>query len=267
MNVIAPLVAYCQSTEAVKPSDGALDDPPEPAEGRGRLDTASRNAGLNPTESTGDAAAPMVVGLVRMQLGRAAARSAPPLSNRPDGIEHAGQLVGVGLVGRTEHRARQRDAVSVDDDVVLGSELSAIGRVRTRLSSASLRPNAGGIQRGPRPVDASLLTEVVVQDLQNTVPDARLLPIAQAAPAGHPAAAPHLLGQQLPWDTRPQDEDDASESRSVRNWRAAAVGFGLLGGQEWFDEFPEFVGENRWCHSGQNVTIPTIGSMANQANS
>src|SRR5262245_1235736 len=112
MNIIAPLVTYCQSAEAVKPSDGALDDPPEPAEGRGRPNPAPRNAGLDPAESTCDTAAPMVVGLVRMQLGRAAARSASPLSNRPDGIEDAGQLVGVVFVGRAEHRSRQRDAVA-----------------------------------------------------------------------------------------------------------------------------------------------------------
>ena len=59
-------------------------------------------------------------------------------------------------------------------------------------------------------------------------PDARFLPVAQAPPAGGAAATPQLFGQQSPRASGPQDEDDAAESRTIRDPRATTFRFGRL---------------------------------------
>ncbi len=41
------------------------------------------------------------------------------------------------------------------------------------------------------------------------LPDACLLPITQATPAGHATATAHLLGPFFPRDARDEDEQDA----------------------------------------------------------
>ena len=53
--------------------------------------------------------------------------------------------------------------------------------------------------------------------------------VLQAPPARHAAAATHLLGQYLPWDTTFQDKDDAGERGAVCDdpW-SSALGFGRL---------------------------------------
>jgi len=42
------------------------------------------------------------------------------------------------------------------------------------------------------------------------------LPVAQAPPARHPRPAPEFLRQHLPRNATPKDEDNAGETRAIR---------------------------------------------------
>ena len=77
------------------------------------------------------------------------------------------------------------------------------------------------------------------------VPHARLVPVAQPAPAGHAAAAAHLLRQHLPRDAALQDEDDPGQAGPVRHPGVAALGLGSLGREERLDHRPELVTDQR----------------------
>ena len=67
-----------------------------------------------------------------MEFGWPFARSSPGPDDRGNGVDQREQLRRVVGVGRGE-ADRQRDAVPVDDEVVLRSELTAVDRVRSRL--------------------------------------------------------------------------------------------------------------------------------------
>ena len=93
-----------------------------------------------------------------------------------------------------------------------------------RLDSApSLSPpfcrKARGIQRSTRPVQFPGLLQLVQQQPVDAIPDPKLVPALQPSPAGHPAAAAHLLWQELPLDARLQHEQDAPERVSIRHTR------------------------------------------------
>src|SRR5262245_7746877 len=75
------------------------------------------------------------------------------------------------------------------------------------------------------------------------------MPIAQAAPTRHAAAAIHLLGQILPRATRLQHKEDAGQASTVRNPRPSSLGLGRLGGKKWLDLFPQRVRQQRLGHS------------------
>ena len=57
------------------------------------------------------------------------------------------------------------------------------------------------VQGRPAPVDLTRRVQALQQDLMQARPDARLLPVAQAPPATHPAAAAHFGWQHLPGQT------------------------------------------------------------------
>ena len=70
------------------------------------------------------------------------------------------------------------------------------------------------------------------------VPDASLLPVSQVPPAGHAAAAVHLLGQILPGDTGLEYEDDSGQDLAVVQGGSASFGAWWMFGQDGFDEVP-----------------------------
>ena len=53
------------------------------------------------------------------------------------------------------------------------------------------------------------------QRLMQFLPDACLLPVSQASPAGGARAAAHFEGQHLPGNARLEDEQDAAKSGAV----------------------------------------------------
>ncbi len=76
-------------------------------------------------------------------------------------------------------------------------------------------------------------------------PDAGLVPVAEPAPARHPGAAVHLVGEHLPRDAGAEYEEDAGERGPVRNAWTPTARLGRLGRNERFDDVPEVVGQQR----------------------
>ncbi len=88
------------------------------------------------------------------------------------------------------------------------------------------------------------------------LPDAGVLPVAQAAPAGDAAAAAQLLRQQPPRAAGAQDEDDAAQGGTVGDAGAAALGLGRFLRQQRLDGFPEIVGDKGVLLHGQKDATP-----------
>jgi Putative PD-(D/E)XK family member, (DUF4420) len=87
------------------------------------------------------------------------------------------------------------------------------------------------------------------QHLMQPLPDAGLVPLLQAPPAGRAGAAAEFGRQPRPRQAGAQDEDDASEAVAVRDARPAAarpLGFGR---QQRLDDCPQFVAHYRLRHS------------------
>src|SRR3712207_4097613 len=81
-----------------------------------------------------------------------------------------------------------------------------------------------------------------------SVPDPGLLPIAQAPPARHAAAAAQLLGKHLPGDAGLEHEDDARQGGTVGNTRTATLGLGRFGWKEGSDDGPQVVADQGFAH-------------------
>ena len=240
MDVCSPLIAHHQAAEVVQPGQRAFDDPSESAELRRGFDTAPRDARHDASNATRGPTSPVVVRLIGVKLRRPSSPTSSSLPDRLDGVEDVRQRDRIVLVGRREHRRRQGDTFSIDDEVVLGAEFAAIRRVPSRLFSTALGAYGSGVDRNARPIDATLVPEVIQQDLQDAVPYAGLLPIAQAAPAGHPAPAAHFLRQVFPRDAGLEDEQDPRQRLAIRQ-RLAPVRFRPLGWEERFDDVPQVV--------------------------
>jgi hypothetical protein len=101
---------------------------PEPVLG---VDALARDAVLDPTHYARIATPAVVVALVGVQLlGPTAGPPASPRPDRHDGVEQRLHHAAVVHVGRG-HRDRERDALPVDQEVVLATRLALVGRVRS----------------------------------------------------------------------------------------------------------------------------------------
>ena len=81
-------------------------------------------------------------------------------------------------------------------------------------------------------------------------PHACLLPVTQAPPARHAAAAAQLLGQHLPGDAAFQDKDDARQGGAVGDaaW-SSTFGLGWLWWQEGRDDLPQPITDQWRTHA------------------
>ena len=73
----------------------------------------------------------------------------------------------------------------------------------------TLSADEDGVHAGAAPVNKVRRFQPRQQVLVELLPDLRLVPIPQPAPAGHARAAAHLPGQHLPGDAAPENEEDA----------------------------------------------------------
>src|SRR5436190_10048671 len=98
-----------------------------------------------------------------------------------------------------------------------------------RFSRPPFGRGKGAVHARPAPIDLVRLAQAVQDRLVQARPDACLLPVAQAPPAGHAAAAAHLRGQHLPGDAALEHEEDPRQSRAVGHAGPAAFRLGRLG--------------------------------------
>src|SRR4051794_29700377 len=111
------------------------------------------------------------------------------------------------------------------------------------------------------PVDALLLPDPLEEGAEEFLPDAPALPVPQPPPAGDAGAAAHLLGEHLPRDAAPQDEDNPRQAGSVIDrGPTPSAGAGLMPREEWCDRFPEFIGDQRLSHGCTSIPVaPSTG--------
>jgi hypothetical protein len=129
MDSIVAVVADEEAAVAVQPGEVALDDPSIAAQLLARVDPPPGDAWDDAPAAQRLAAAARVEGLVGVELGRATAGPAARLADRRDGVDQPLQDGAFVHVGRGLQR-RQRDALALAGDVVLGAWPAAIRRVR-----------------------------------------------------------------------------------------------------------------------------------------
>ena len=129
MEVVAALIAPGEAAEVVQPGDGAFHHPAVATEAVGALDAFAGDAGDDVAAAQGVAAVGVVVALVRVQLGGACSPPPVGLLDGRDRVDQCGEDGVVGAVGARE-AAGEREALAVDDEVVLRAGFGAVGRVR-----------------------------------------------------------------------------------------------------------------------------------------
>jgi len=97
--------------------------------------------------------------------------------------------------------------------------------------------------------EASELIEPGKRPLHDPIPHPRLLPVAQATPARHPRPAPEFQREHPPGNAAAEDEDDAGETRTVRNARPPSLWPSWRNRQERFDEIPQRIWKQRDGHT------------------
>ena|SRR5579884_1337190 len=132
MNILAALVAHRLATEAIEPSEGALDHPAIAPEALTRLDAPTGDARGDAAGATCPTTSRVVVCFVGMQLSGTLARtswSARLAPHRVNGIERLLQHLRVMHVGARKPHA-QGDASAVDHNMALRARFAAIRRIR-----------------------------------------------------------------------------------------------------------------------------------------
>jgi hypothetical protein len=127
---------------------------------------------------------------------------------------------GRGLLRVVPVRTRQTHsegyAAPVADHMTLAPALRSVGGIGPRQIATMHRPHGAAIEDGPRPIDLAIASEPIQQRKVDQIPHAGPLPVAQAPPARHPRPAPEFLRQHLPRNATPKDEDNAGETRAIR---------------------------------------------------
>ena len=242
MDVIATIITHTQPAELVKPTNRSLHNPAE--------DTQATAVGRSPLGKLGiDPAvtqllafrfvikAPVAHGMVRAFAG--VARLA---SDGRDGIDQGDGFMDVRRV-RRDGVDDQGDALTVGEDGVFAAGFRAIDGAGAGFFTATDGADMGRVHDEPLEVDLIRLTEVGQQDLVDLIPDAGRLPVAQAVPTGHAAAAAHLLRQILPGQAGLEDKDDPGQDFAIVQEGASAFGLRGMRRDQRSNQFPEFVGK------------------------
>jgi hypothetical protein len=129
VDVVTPFPADAQAAKAVQPGDCALDDVAEDAQAGAVWLASFRDHGA-PALPEQAAVLVMVVAAVGQQRVGPSARSADQAGDRRDLVEQ-GQELGDIVAISAGQRYRERDALPVDDDVVLAARPCAVDRAGT----------------------------------------------------------------------------------------------------------------------------------------
>lgn len=134
MDLGAAVVADEQSFEVVEPGEGAFDHPAGLAEPGAVLGIAPRDLGSDAAAAEFAPLRPMVVATVGQQPGGPASGCAGLAAHSRDGV-HERQELGYVVAVAAAERPGKRDAVAVDEEVVLRPRFGSINRARARLGA------------------------------------------------------------------------------------------------------------------------------------
>ena len=129
MDIRPPFVTNHEPPEMLEPRECSLDNPTMLAELLRCLDPTSRDPGEHASDPAGHPAAAKVIGLVCVQLQKAPSGASSTMPDARNRIEQLLERDRVMLV-RRPHKHGHRDAVGISDQVVLGSVLAPVRRVR-----------------------------------------------------------------------------------------------------------------------------------------
>jgi hypothetical protein len=102
------------------------------------------------------------------------------------------------------------------------------------------RSDMTGVSGGPGPVDLTSAVQLRQYCLVQLLPDASLLPLPQAPPAGHPRAVAKLGGKVAPGDPCVQDEEDPVQRCPVVQALSTGIAVSTLSyGQQWLQLGPK----------------------------
>jgi len=129
MDIGPPFIPNPQAAEAREPGEGALHHPAVAAQLRAALDLAARDPGRDAPLAARRATMRSIVALVGVQLGGSPPRAPQRLLDRGHGVEHRRQRETVREVRRAQAE-REREAVPLDQQMLLRARLAAIRRIR-----------------------------------------------------------------------------------------------------------------------------------------
>jgi hypothetical protein len=134
MQAALALISDAQATKLMEPTDRPLHYPAVPSQPLAALDPTPRDPGHDPPLPQQAPVFLGVVGLVSMYLLRTAARSPTLLPDRHHRIDQSYQL-GALVEVRRRREDRERMALPIHQNVILGAWLAPIGRVLARFGA------------------------------------------------------------------------------------------------------------------------------------
>src|SRR4030095_4782029 len=117
---------------------------------------------------------------------------------------------------------REWDALPITDQMPLAPALGANGGIRTCPRAATRGPHRATVNDRSRPINFAVARQPAQKREVHQIPDAFLLPIAQASPTGHPRSAAQFLRQHPPRNPAAQHKENARETGPIRDaWPSA----------------------------------------------
>ena len=129
MDIASALVARDEPAQAVDPGEGAFDHPSMAAQLLTGLDAAPGDAGHDPATAASLSAAPMIVGLVGVELVWPVPHPACLAADRLNGVEQFLERHAVAGIGTCEEKG-ERNATALGDQMAFCAQPASIGRVR-----------------------------------------------------------------------------------------------------------------------------------------
>lgn len=126
---IGPTFITCpQAAELMQPGDGAFDHPARHAQVAAMAGAAFSDLRTNVTLPQDATVAFAVITAIRLDMPGAFQRTTTPASNRRHAVEQGQQLRRIVAVGAGQDDI-ERDAVAIDEEVVLAARLAPISRI------------------------------------------------------------------------------------------------------------------------------------------
>jgi hypothetical protein len=207
------VVADAQTAELIQPGERPLDDPAPPPQAAAVLGATHRQQRQNMTCAQAAPDRCRIIAAVAEHADRPAARSAVSTLQGRNGIDEGQGFLRVISI-RAGQADRKWDALAITDQMAFAPAFGAIGGIRTCLRAATDGPHRATVNDGTRPINVAVARQPAQKREVHQIPDAFLLPIAQASPTGHPRSAPQLLRQHLPRNPAAQHEENAGEAQS-----------------------------------------------------